>query len=294
MVRKNLQENPKFEDRWSHLYLEHGRIDCDKASLLFYNKEGEVKVPINKIALLFLGPGTRITHTAVKTLADNNSLICWSGEHNVRFYAYGTGGTHSSHRLLHQAALYSNEKLRRRVIIAMYQKRFTEKFNGNMDLNQLRGLEGSRVRAAYKEAAECYGVNWKGRSYNPRDWNYSDPLNRALSTANSCLYGVCHAGIVSAGYSTAIGFIHTGKMLSFVYDVADFYKTEITVPTAFRVVRDNAQEIERTVRIELRDIFYTSKLLSRILGDIAEVLDAPDDIREYPGEFEGRIVSLAD
>jgi CRISPR-associated protein Cas1 len=154
-------------------------------------------------------------------------------------------------------------------------------------------MEGIRVRRAYAEASQKYGIEWKGRHYDQNDWNKGDTLNRALSAANACLYGVCHAGILSAGYSPALGFIHTGKMLSFVYDIADLYKTELSVPVAFRVAATNPAELERAVRMECRKAFHESKLMERLLPDIAEVLDVGDDTGESADEFEGRIVTLA-
>ena len=57
-----------------------------------------------------------------------------------------------------------------------------------------------------------------------------------ISAANACLYGVTEAAILVAGYSPAVGFLHTGRPLSFVYDVADVYKFEVSVPVAFEVV----------------------------------------------------------
>jgi CRISPR-associated protein Cas1 len=97
-------------------------------------------------------------------------------------------------------------------------------------------------------------------------------VNRALSSANSCLYGVCHAAIVSAGYSPALGFIHTGKQLSFVYDIADLYKTEITIPLAFEVVAEGETDLEGRVRRACRDEFHGRRLLSRIVPDLERAL----------------------
>ncbi len=291
---KNLHVLPKFADRWSHLYLEHGRLEQDASSLAFYTPGGKVEVPICQLGLLMLGPGTCVTHQAMKALADHNCLVCWTGEQGVRMYAHSSGGTHSSRRLLKQAELYCDPESRRQVVCRMYQKRFPEPIAEDVTIEQLRGMEGARVRKAYREASEGTGVAWRGRSYEQGNWNWADPINRALSAANACLYGLCHAAIVSAGYSAAIGFIHTGKMLSFVYDVADLYKTELTIPIAFGTVADGTDEVERRVRLACRDAFYESRLIQRILPDIAEVLDARDDLGESPDEFEGRIISLAD
>ena len=290
---KDLHVLPKFSDRWSYLYLEHGRLDVDGSSLVLKDKDGDTAIPICQLGAVFLGPGTRVTHAAMKAMAENNCLACWTGEQGVRLYAHSTGGTHSAHRLLRQAQLYCNEALRLGVVRRMYQKRFPEPLPEKLDIQQVRGMEGSRVRNIYQLIARQYNVEWQGRLYDQDDWNHADPLNRALSSANACLYGICHAAILSAGYSPAIGFIHTGKMLSFVYDVADLYKTELTVPVAFRTVAEGSQDVERRVRLACRDIFHQSKLMDRILPDLAEVLDARDDIGEIAGEFEGRAISMA-
>ncbi len=291
---RDLHDLPKFEDRWSYLYLEHGRLDEKNNALLFHREDGTIEVPADQLGILLLGPGTALTHAAMRFLAENNTLVCWTGEQGVRLYAHSTGGTHASRRLLRQAELYADMDSRIEVIRRMYGKRFNEKPPANVSLEIVRGMEGYRVREAYKKYAAEYGIDWRGRNYDPNDWDHADPVNRALSAATACLYGLCHAAIISAGYSPAIGFIHTGKMLSFVYDIADLYKTEIAVPVAFQTAAEDAFDIERRTRIACRDTFFKTKLMRRILPDIAEVLDAGDDIGERPGELEGRIITMDD
>jgi CRISPR-associated protein Cas1 len=154
----------------------------------------------------------------------------------------------------------------------MYEKRFGERIDPALGIEQVRGREGFRVREAYRRAAQRYDVVWKGRSYDPADWNQGDPLNRALSAANACLHGIVHAGILSAGYSPAIGFIHTGKGLSFVYDVADFYKVDLIVPAVFSLVGESELGVEGRAREACRALFQREHLLERVLPDIAEVL----------------------
>lgn len=285
---------PKFADRWSHLYLEHGRLDKKDNSLAFYREDGVVHVPIDQLGLVMLGPGTTITHRAVQMLAENSCLLCWAGEYGVRMYAHSTGSTHFSKRLLHQARMYCDEESRLRVIRKMYQKRFEEKLDESLSIEQIRGMEGARVRNSYQVFAKANNIEWAGRNYDQDNWANADPVNRALSAANSCLYGICHSAILAAGYSAAIGFIHTGKMLSFVYDMADLYKTELTIPIAFSAAKEFDHDVERSTRLVCRDVFHEKKIMERILPDIAEVLDVGDDLREIPGELEGRIITLAD
>ncbi|NSW58711.1 MAG: type I-E CRISPR-associated endonuclease Cas1 [Armatimonadetes bacterium] len=268
----NLRSLPKFRDGLSYLYLEHCRIDqCDK-SVSFHDKDGETPVPAASVAVLMLGPGTSITQAAIRALADNNTLVIWCGEENVRFYAWGTGGTRSARAILEQARLASDDQLRLQVVHRMYRMRFDERLDADMDIQQLRGKEGMRVRAAYRRASAESGVPWSGRNYDRGSWSAADPVNRALSAANSCLYGLCHAAILSSGFSPALGFIHTGKQLSFVYDIADLYKAEITIPVAFQAAKDGPADIERRVRLACRDLFRETQLLKRIIPDIFAAL----------------------
>jgi CRISPR-associated protein Cas1 len=291
---RTLHELPRFSDRWSYLYLEHGRLDQEVAGLIFHNLAGDSPVPINQLSLVLLGPGSTVTHAAVKALAANNCLLAWVGEEGVRLYAHSTGGTFSARRLLRQACLYADEKQRLAVVYRMYQKRFPGTLLQDKTIEQVRGMEGLRVRKAYEEIAREHGIDWQGRNYDQDDWYEANAANRALSAANACLYGVCHAAIVSAGYSAAIGFIHTAKMLSFVYDIADLYKTDLTVPVAFRLAATVTKDLERAVRQECRKAFHAFHLMDRLLPDIAEVLNAGDDSGEIAAELEGRAVSLAD
>jgi CRISPR-associated protein Cas1 len=291
---RTLHELPRFQDRWAYLYLERGRLDQEAAGLTFHTEAGTAPVPVDQLSLILLGPGSTVTHAAVKALAANNCLLAWVGEDGVRTYAHSTGGTFSARRLLHQARLYADEGRRLEVVYRLYQKRFAGILLQDKTVEQVRGMEGLRVRKAYEEAAAAHGLVWEGRDYDQDDWFRASAANRALSAANACLYGVCHAALVSAGYSPAIGFIHTGKMLSFVYDVADLYKTELTVPVAFRLAAAVTRDLERTVRQECRQAFHAFRLMDRILPDVKEVLGVGDDPGETAEELEGRAVSLAD
>ncbi|HLZ69009.1 MAG TPA: type I-E CRISPR-associated endonuclease Cas1e [Dehalococcoidia bacterium] len=269
---KDLHTLPKVRDSWSYLYVEHCRIDQEAKAIALHDKHGVVPVPCATLTTLMLGPGTTITHAAVRALADNGCLIVWTGEEGVRLYAQGLGETRSARRFLWQARLCSDPPLRLRVVRRLYEMRFAEPLDPDQTLQQLRGREGVRVREAYARASRETGVPWSGRAFRRDNWGASDPVNRALSAANSCLYGVCQAAILSGGYSPALGFIHTGKMLSFVYDVADLYKADVTIPLAFQTAGAAAAGVETSVRKACRDAFKSSRLLQRILPDIDRVL----------------------
>lgn len=278
---KNLRELPKFRDGLSYLYIERGRIEQQHRSIAWYGEEGEVAVPAAALGVLLLGPGTSITHAAVKTLADNGCSICWVGENQVRFYANGTGETRSSRNLLRQAAAWADKEEHMRVVETMYRMRFPGPLPRDLSLRQIRGMEGVRVREAYVQASRTTGVLWTGRSYSRGEWSKTDSINRALSSGFACIYGICHAGIVSVGYSPGLGFVHTGKQLSFVYDIADLYKIQLVIPIAFSLVADSEKAIERRVRETLRDEFRSARLLERIVGDLSRLFSPEEQDDPY-------------
>jgi CRISPR-associated protein Cas1 len=274
---RDLRELPKIRDGLSYLYLEHGRVEKKYQAVEFVDKNGgATMVPAAALGVLMLGPGTSITHAAVKALGDNGCLVLWTGEEGTRLYAQGGGETRKAYRLLRQAELASDPDKRLAVVRRMYEVRFQEPLDEALTLQQVRGLEGVRVRETYARASREHGVPWHGRRYDRNNWNWGDPINRALSAANALLNGLCHTAIVSGGYSPALGFIHTGKQLSFVYDIADLYKAEITIPLAFRVTAEGSAGLEKRVREACRQAFKESRLLDRILPDIDGVLGTAD------------------
>jgi CRISPR-associated protein Cas1 len=275
MAIKDLHVLPKVRNSFSHLYVEHCRIDQEDKAIALHDADGKTLVPCANLILLLAGPGTSVTHAAIRTLAENGCLVLWTGEMGVRFYAQGMGETRVAHNLLHQGRLCSIPALRLQVVRRMYEMRFPEPLEPGLTLRQIRGKEGIRVREAYAQASRATGVKWSGRAYQREKWVAADPINRALSTANSCLYGICHAAIVSAGYSPALGFIHTGKMLSFVYDIADLYKADTTIPLAFRTVAEDETNLESRIRHACRDTFHSERILKRIIPDIERALDIP-------------------
>jgi CRISPR-associated protein Cas1 len=284
---QDLHELPKLSDSLSYLYVEHAIIEQQARAVEVIDKSGRTMIPAAALTVLLLGPGTSITHAAIKSLADNGCGILWVGEDATRFYASGTGETRRAYHLLHQARLASDPGLRLEVCKRMYRRRFDEELGPDLTIEQLRGMEGARVRTAYAQASLRYGVEWHGRRYKRNSWNSTDSINRALSAANALLNGLCHAAIVSGGYSPALGFIHTGKQRSFVYDIADLYKVEVTIPVAFQITGRSTQRLGPRVREACRDAFKEQRLLQRILPDIHALLDVSDDTLEAGSAADG-------
>ena len=267
---KNLQELPRLKDSITYLYLEHAIIEQSDNAIIAIQKQGRTPIPIATVTCLLLGPGTTVTHAAIRAICDNGCMAIWCGEHAERFYAAGVGETRSAKNLLLQAKACMDRERHLEVAKRMYRIRFSNLKSEGLTLQQLRGMEGIRVRKAYELAASTTGVRWRKRSYKTGEWDQADPVNQALSEANALLYGLCHSAIVSLGYSPGLGFIHTGKQLSFVYDVADLYKAETTIPAAFEAVQKikQGEDQKKQIRLTCRTYFANTQILSRIAKDL--------------------------
>lgn len=274
-----------IRERASILFIERGQLDVIDGSFVVVDAGGvRTVIPVGGIACLMLEPGSRVSHAAVALAARAGTLLIWVGEAGVRLYAAGQPGGARADRLLYQARLALDDDARLRVVRRMYAIRFHEEVPARRSVDQLRGIEGARVREMYRLLAQRHGVAWDGRRYDPQDWSGADTINRCLSSATAALYGLCEAAILAAGYAPAIGFLHTGKPQSFVYDLADIFKFETVVPEAFRVAAaaeaGRPLEGERiadpvaTVRRRCRDAFRRTDLLSKLIPMIEDVLSA--------------------
>lgn len=264
-----------IKDRNSMIFVGMGQIDVKDGAFVVIDKNGErMHIPVGSVVCIMLEPGTRVSHAAVKLASTTGTLLIWVGEAGVRLYSVGQPGGARSDRLLYQAKLAFDENLRLKVVRKMFELRFKEPAPERRSIEQLRGIEGARVRKTYQQLAKQYNVDWNGRRYDPKDWEKGDVVNRCISAATSCLYGVTEAAILAAGYAPAIGFIHSGKPLSFVYDIADIWKFDTVVPLAFKIASKKPYAPDKEVRIACRELFRTDKMLKKLIPLIEEILAA--------------------
>jgi CRISPR-associated protein Cas1 len=270
-----------MKDRAGIIFLEYGELDVIDGAFVLVDKSGvRVQIPVGGLACIMLEPGTRVSHAAVVLAARVGCLLVWVGEAGVRLYASGQPGGARADRLLFQARCALDEDARLNVVREMYRRRFDEDAPSRRSIDQLRGIEGARVREMYKQLARKYGVDWKARNYNRNAWDAADIPNRCLSAATACLYGLSEAAILAAGYAPAIGFLHRGKAQSFVYDIADIHKFDTVVPAAFAVAakiakgRGTGEPAERQVRLACRELFRNHSVLEKIIPGIHETLAA--------------------
>ena len=279
ILKPGLQELPQLQARITFLYLEHCKLSRNQNTITIADESGIVYLPAASICTLLLGPGTSVTHQAVELIAEAGITLIWVGEMGVRYYASGRQMTHSSLLLIKQAKLVSNMRSHMQVARKMYQLRFPNEDVSKLTLQQLRGREGSRIRQVYRNSSIKWGIEWNGRNYKPDDYSSGDDVNKALSSGNACLYGLSHAVIAALGCSPGLGFVHVGHENSFVYDIADLYKAEITIPLAFEVAASHPKDVGSEMRRKVRDTMVRNHLIEKMIRDIHYLLavDCEDD-----------------
>lgn len=266
-------------DRISFLYVERATVNRDGNALAIADQRGVAHVPATQLAVLLLGPGTRVTYAAMALLGDAGTSTVWVGERGVRYYASGRPPAKSSRMAELQAEIVSNQRKRLDCAKRMYDLRFPGEDLTGLSMAKLRGREGARMKRVYAEEAARTGVYWDRRSFDPNDFDSSTPINQALTAASAALYGIAHAVIAGMGFVPALGVIHTGTDRSFVYDIADLYKAEIAIPAAFDAVAREEGQPSVVVRRIVRDAVVDRRLMQRMVRDLKQVMSVPD------GEF---------
>ena len=280
--RPPLETLAMARDRWTPIYLEHGRLEVDDSSVKWIGADGLLcRLPVATISAILLGPGTTVTHAAMKACADSNTPICWTGEECLRFYAFGLAPNHDNDMPRFHAAAWADKKRRTEIARRMFRMRFPNVDVESRSIKELRGMEGLRVRAFYAEMGLKHGVTWKGRNYNTNNWEMADGINRARSATNASLYALCAAVVCSFGYVPSLGFIHDAGTLPFIYDVADLYKHLTSIPAAFLAVRQNPEDDGEVVRKLLKQRVEEERLLRRMPSDL-ESLFASSTISPSP------------
>ncbi len=287
---------PRIGDSLSFLYLDIVRVQQDDTgvcAVVTSEKRGTelVYLPTAALSCVLLGPGTSITARAMSTLARHGTTVVTAGSGGVRAYAAMTPDSLSTRWLERQARSWADDNERLAIATRMYEQRFGQgTVAPGTSLTQLRGLEGQRVKALYKLLAQQYRIGRFKRAYDPDAWDTQDPVNLALSSANTCLYGIVHAALLAMGCSPALGFVHSGNQQAFVYDVADLYKAELTLPLAFSL--HNSTHPEQAARRSFREGLRLFRLMPRIVNDVQRLLEPTSDIDEV--DLEEQLIDLWD
>jgi CRISPR-associated protein Cas1 len=273
-VKITRESLPRVKDKYPFIYLERGRLEVDDSSIKWIDSEANVvALPIATLNTLLLGPGTTVTHDAIKTAVAANCSVCWVGEDSLLFYAAGFLPTADTRNLRQQVELSANPDKSLEVARRMFARRFPDADLNGKSLKEMMGMEGHRVRSLYQEKAHEYQVGWKGRQFTPGKFEFSDITNQVMTAANAALYGILCSAVHSMGYSPHIGFIHSGSPLPFVYDLADLYKEALCVDLAFALTRDMAGRYNKAaVSDAFRKRVIDMDLLARLADDIPDML----------------------
>lgn len=264
---------PQVKDKYPFLYLERGRLEIDDSSIKWIDADNNVvPLPVATLNALLLGPGTTVTHDAVKTAVAANCSICWVGEDSLLFYAAGFLPTADTRNLKQQIELASDAQKSLEVARRMFARRFPDAELQGKSLQEMMGMEGYRVRALYQQKAEEYQVGWKGRQFTPGKFELGDVTNQVLTSTNAALYGILCSAVHSMGYSPHIGFIHSGSPLPFIYDLADLYKERLCIDLAFALTRELAGRYDKhKVSAAFRQRVIDMELLARVGDDILDM-----------------------
>ncbi len=273
-VRVTRDNLPQIKDRYPFLYLERGRLEVDDSSVRWIDSQGGVvRLPVACVQSLLLGPGTSITHEAVKVLAAAKCTVMWVGEDSLLFYANGISPTADTRNMLRQLKAASDADLSIAVARRMFSRRFPEADLSEKTLPEMMGMEGVRLRKLYREKAAHYGVEWSGRRFVPGQFSASDTVNRILTSCNASLYGLLCSVVRSAGFSPYIGFIHSGCPLPFIYDLADLYKENLCIDLAFKLASEQNNKYDKeVVSAEFRKRVLQMKILENAVDDINAML----------------------
>ena len=245
------------KDRAGLLYLARGALTARDGTLAFLQREagtlspGDYAIPLQNVSMILLGPGSTVSHDALRLLAHARTALAAVGEDGVRLYTAPPLIPDRSGLARIQARHWAVDRSRLDIARRMYAWRLGEVFP-HRSLDVLRGIEGARMKETYRLIARQVGVQWRARRYDRANPNASDLPNQALNHASSAVEAAAAIAVSATATIPQLGFIHEDPGQSFVLDIADLYRDSVTVPWAFRSAKFVAERpdvsIERTTR----------------------------------------------
>lgn len=276
-------------DRYGLMWLERGRLAVESGNLVFTTagtddlKAGAYEIPMQQISNLLLGPGTVVSHDALRILARQQTGLLAVGSNGVRLYAVSMPfGPDRSALARKQARLWGNEETRVQVIRDMYAYRFGGELpDYARDINSLRGMEGKRMKKVYQSLASQYGVTWNGRRYDRQNPEKNDAINKAINHVATATYAAAQIAVALTGTIPQLGFIHESSSRAFALDIADLFRHSIMLPIAFEATkkfeRNRNLSVEAQARILAGNTFQKDDVIPQMIERIKEILDVDDD-----------------
>ncbi|WP_173934951.1 type I-E CRISPR-associated endonuclease Cas1e [Chelativorans sp. Marseille-P2723] len=270
-------------DRHGLVWLDRGRLEVEDGCLRFLTagggelQAGDYQIPHQSLSVILLGPGTSVTHDALRLLARHGCALAAIGEGAVRFYTAPPLMPDSSAIAREQVRLWADPATRMEVARAMYAIRFGEIVR-TRDIEVLRGQEGARIKRSYQLAAERHGLPWKGRRYDRDNPNKGDIPNQALNHAASAMRAAGCVAVAAVGAIPQLGFVHEDSGQSFVLDIADLYRHDVTLDIAFGAAAEclkSGESVERLTRRRAARLFRQRNVIPSMIDRIKSLI-GPD------------------
>jgi CRISPR-associated protein Cas1 len=273
-------------DRHGLMWLERGRLAVEDGNVVFTTpgspklEPGAYDIPFQQVSCLLMGPGSVVSHDAMRLMARHGTGLLAVGSGGVRLYAESMPkGPDTSQLARHQAELWNDEDERIRIAREMYAIRLGRVLP-QRDLNALRGIEGKRIKKVYKNLASEYGIDWQGRRYDKSNPDANDTINDAINHAATAMYAASGVAVASVGAIPQLGFIHEASGKAFTLDIADLMRSDVTLPIAFRAAKQTNQrggDVESNTRRLAAQTMRDDDVIPEMIDHIKDLLDVDDD-----------------
>jgi CRISP-associated protein Cas1 len=262
------------------IWLDRGRLWVEDGCLRFATKggvlpAGDYQIPQQSLSMVLLGPGSSVTHDALRILASHNTALAAIGEGGIRFYTAPPLISASSALARRHADLWANPKSRIAVARRMYAIRLGE-VTPHRDIEVLRGIEGARVKESYKKTAEEFGIEWRGRRYDRANPAAADAPNQAINHASSAVQAAAAIACSATAAIPQLGFIHEDSAQAFVLDIADLVREQITLNIAFGAVKElkgtALSTLDQLVRRRANETFAKEGVIDAMIDRIKQLM----------------------
>ncbi len=264
------------------LWLRRGKLYVEDGTLRFVTagdaqmEKGDYAIPFQMLNAVLLQPGVSVSHDALRLLARHGTGLVAVGQDGVRFYASMPTGPDTSRRARRHAEVWAEPNARVAVVRRMYAWRMGRILPAT-DINALRGIEGARVKKAYQQMAQSFGLPWHGRRYDRKAPENTDLPNQAINHAASAVQGLAMVAVAVTGAIPQLGFIHEDSGRAFALDIADLFRESVTLPIAFggarQVLRSDALQVEPAVRKLAAKTFREEGVIEKMIDRIKELFD---------------------
>ena len=287
-------------DRHGLLWLSRGALTVREGTLRFERQAGpdadsaletgKYGVPFQSLSMILLGPGSTVSHDALRLMARHGTALVAVGEDGVRCYTAPPLAPDTSELARRQMRAWG-DPMGGRIVIArkMYALRLGEVLP-HTDLNTLRGIEGARMKRTYQNLAQRYGIQWRGRRYDRAKPMAADIPNQSINHASVAVTSAAIIAVTVLGAIPQLGFIHEQSGDAFALDIADLFRDTVLLPAAFQAAGDIAKnprlDVERHTRRTTGDLLRTERVIPKMIDRIKTLFqDVP------PLESDGAVAA---